>query len=225
MQLHTDYTMPAVSRASETQWVPSPLKGVDRKMLERNGEEVARATSIVRYAPGSHFSPHMHTGGEEFLVLEGVFSDEHGHYPAGMYVRNPVGSKHRPFSEDGCTIMVKLWQYPADDQTFVRTNIFDETLWRAHEDGSTRLQLHQTEHEHVEALKIPCGTSISVGAGGGTEMFVLKGSMEVSGETYGPGDWLRYPVGESATIKAGEGLILWKKAGHLLAPPALPAKR
>jgi len=48
-------------------------------------------------------------------VLEGVFSDEHGDYGAGMYVRNPVGSKHTPFSKDGCAILVKLWQYPAED--------------------------------------------------------------------------------------------------------------
>jgi hypothetical protein len=33
--------------------------------------EVARATSIVRYAPQSRFSPHTHGGGEEFLVLDG----------------------------------------------------------------------------------------------------------------------------------------------------------
>ena len=225
MQLHTDYSLPAVSRASEIDWVPSPLKGVGRKMLERNGDEVARATTIVRYAPGSHFSPHVHTGGEEFLVLEGVFSDEHGDYPSGMYVRNPVGSKHRPFSKDGCTIMVKLWQYPPEDQLFVRTNLFNDALWHEYENGTARLDLHQTEHEHVEALKIPPGTSVALDAAGGTELFVFEGSMNVDGTTYSAGDWLRYPVGESATVTAGEGLFLWKKTGHLLAPPALPAKR
>ena len=224
MQLHADYTKPAVSRASETLWVPSPLKGVDRKMLERNGLEVARATSIVRYAPNSHFSPHVHTGGEEFLVLDGVFSDEHGDYPAGMYVRNPVGSKHRPFSKGGCTIMVKLWQYPPEDQLFVRTNIFDDTLWRKHDDGTARLELHHTEHEHVETLKIQEGQSPDLTGVGGTELFVVSGSMEACGETYTEGDWLRYPVGKSMRVKAVEGLTLWKKTGHLIAPPALPAK-
>jgi hypothetical protein len=61
-------------------------------MLDRIGDEVARATSIVRYAPASHFSPHVHDGGEEFLVLEGTFQDEHGDYPVGSYVRNPPTS-------------------------------------------------------------------------------------------------------------------------------------
>jgi len=59
-------------------------------MLDRIGDEVARATSLVRYAPDSTFSPHVHGGGEEFLVLEGEFGDEHQNYPAGTYVRNPV---------------------------------------------------------------------------------------------------------------------------------------
>ncbi|GAL13613.1 hypothetical protein JCM19233_4618 [Vibrio astriarenae] len=52
--------------------------------LDRVGGEVARATSIVRYKPNSAFSPHTHDGGEEFFVLEGVFSDEHGDYPQGV---------------------------------------------------------------------------------------------------------------------------------------------
>ena len=33
------------------------MPGVDRRMLDHIGDEVARATSIVRYAPHSHFSP------------------------------------------------------------------------------------------------------------------------------------------------------------------------
>ncbi len=89
------------------------MSGVERKMLDRVGDEVARATSIVRYAPNSHFSAHAHGGGEEFLVLEGVFSDEHGDYPPGTYVRNPVGSCHTPRSDGGCTLFVKLHRHPS----------------------------------------------------------------------------------------------------------------
>jgi anti-sigma factor ChrR (cupin superfamily) len=92
-------------------WVPSPEAGVERRMLDRVGGEVARATSLVRYGPGARFAEHAHGGGEEFLVLEGVFSDERGDYPAGTYVRNPPGSRHRPFSRGGCTLFVKLHQF------------------------------------------------------------------------------------------------------------------
>src|SRR5689334_2682612 len=110
MRINSDFGKRALAQLSQMDWVASPMQGVERKMLDRIGDEVARATSIVRYAPNSHFSPHTHGGGEEFYVLEGVFSDEKGDYPVGTYVRNPIGSTHRPHSEGGCTIFVKLHQ-------------------------------------------------------------------------------------------------------------------
>jgi anti-sigma factor ChrR (cupin superfamily) len=73
MKLNADFTKRAVVHAATLGWKASPMPGVERRMLDRVGDEVARATSIVRYAPGSHFSPHVHGGGEEFLVLEGAF--------------------------------------------------------------------------------------------------------------------------------------------------------
>ena len=108
MKIHADLTERAVVYTQDLPWVDSPMPGVQRRMLERDGEEVARATSLVRYAPGSAFSAHTHGGGEEFFVLEGTFSDEKGDYPAGTYVRNPVGSSHTPSSGEGCIIMMLL---------------------------------------------------------------------------------------------------------------------
>ena len=125
MNINDDFAARAAVHADALDWVPSPMPGVERKMLDRVGGEVARATTLVRYAPGSHFSPHVHSGGEEFIVLDGVFQDEHGNYPAGSYVRNPPTSRHRPGSEPGCTIFVKLWQFDPDDRTEVRLNLFD----------------------------------------------------------------------------------------------------
>src|SRR5215470_12082557 len=119
-RIFADLTMPASADTSAMPWIPSPSPGVERKPLDRDGGEVARATSVVRYAAGSRFAPHGHQRGEEFLVLEGVFADEHGRYPAGTYVRNPPGSAHAPFSDEGCTILVKLRQMPdAERQTVV----------------------------------------------------------------------------------------------------------
>lgn len=67
----------------------------------------AESCALVRWAPGTHFTAHTHWGGEEILVLEGVFSDEHGHYPEGTWLRSPHGSRHQPFSDEGCLIYVK----------------------------------------------------------------------------------------------------------------------
>ena len=110
MLINADLTKRVVIHTPSLEWVPSPLPGVERRMLDRHGAESGRATSMVRYAPGSSFKEHTHVGGEEFLVLEGVFSDERGDFPAGSYVRNPIGSKHTPFCKDGCIIFVKLHQ-------------------------------------------------------------------------------------------------------------------
>ena len=75
MDLHADLSKRAVLDTNALDWNQSPMAGVERRLLDRNGGEVARATSIVRYAPGSHFGRHFHGGGEEILVLEGTFSD------------------------------------------------------------------------------------------------------------------------------------------------------
>ncbi|MEM7489159.1 MAG: cupin domain-containing protein, partial [Pseudomonadota bacterium] len=83
MNINDDFAQRVLIHSGDLDWVASPMPGVDRRMLDRIGDEVARATSIVRYAPDSHFSPHTHTGGEEFIVLDGVFQDEHGDFPTG----------------------------------------------------------------------------------------------------------------------------------------------
>ena len=81
MELNSDFIRRAVMHGANFDWVASPIAGIDRRMLDRVGAEVARATTIVRYAPDSQFSAHVHSGGEEILVLDGVFQDEHGNFP------------------------------------------------------------------------------------------------------------------------------------------------
>jgi anti-sigma factor ChrR (cupin superfamily) len=108
LTLNADLTQRCVVHSPSLEWVNSPASGVSRRMLERDGGEVARATTIVRYAPGSAFASHTHGGGEEILVLEGTLQDEHGVYGPGTYIQNPVGSSHAPASPEGCTLFVKL---------------------------------------------------------------------------------------------------------------------
>jgi len=119
MKLNSDFSQRVVVHSDRLKWQASPMAGVERRMLDRVGEEVARATTIVRYAPKSKFSRHVHSGGEEFLVLDGVFQDEHGDYSAGSYIRNPPQSSHTPGSDLGCIIFVKLWQFDLKDRQSV----------------------------------------------------------------------------------------------------------
>ncbi|MEM9127911.1 MAG: cupin domain-containing protein, partial [Pseudomonadota bacterium] len=126
MELNADFSSRVAVLSEQLEWQASPMQGVDRRMLDRIGGEVARATTIVRYAPGSKFSAHTHTGGEEFIVLDGVFQDEHGDFPAGTYVSNPPTTSHTPGSEPGCIIFVKLWQFDMDDRTQFRKTMAEE---------------------------------------------------------------------------------------------------
>ena len=224
MQLNADFAVRATVHAATEPWVASPMKGVDRRMLDRIGDEVARATSIVRYAPGSHFSPHNHDGGEEFLVLEGVFQDEHGDYPAGTYVRNPPGTSHTPGSEDGCTILVKLWQFDPDDtDQFSRdTNKLEFTTDAGRSDIEV-LALHGDERETVRLERWAAGSLIEFVPSGGAEFFVLDGGFEEGGETFSRWSWLRVPSGDGLNARSGpSGCRVWVKEGHLANPINAP---
>ena len=110
--INADFIQRVVIATDTLPWIASPQAGIERRLLDRIGGEVARATSLVRYAPASTFPAHEHGLGEEFFVLDGVFSDEHGDYGEGTYVRNPPRSRHTPRTAGGCTIFVKLRQMP-----------------------------------------------------------------------------------------------------------------
>lgn len=225
MNINDDFSNPASAHPETMQWVASPMAGVDRKMLDRIGEEVARATSIVRYAPGSHFSEHTHSGGEEFIVLDGTFQDEHGDYPAGTYVRNPIGTRHVPRSDKGCTIFVKLWQFAADDQRQCAIDLGNLELDAVTEaPGVERAIIHQHPSETV-AIECWARNAVrTLGNPHGAELLILDGTLEWKGESYARHGWLRLPGGEDAQLKAGaDGVRIWIKTGHLAhvsAPPA-----
>jgi anti-sigma factor ChrR (cupin superfamily) len=217
MKLHADLTVRASVHAAGLAWLPSPAGGVDRRMLHRVGDEVAQATSIVRYAPGSRFAPHTHGGGEEFLVLEGVFQDESGDYPAGTYVRNPLGSRHAPGSQAGTTIFVKLWQFGPGDTAQVR--IPAHAAARVTEKGRPGVQvapLHRTTHEDVRIEHWTPGHTIELDLPRGGEFLVLEGSFTEGGETFASQSWLRLPAGSRLVAQTGEaGTRVWAKLGHL----------
>lgn len=215
--LNHDFSRRVVLHAADAEWLPSPMAGVDRRMLDRVGGEVARATSIVRYAGGSRFSRHMHGGGEEYLVLEGVFSDEHGDNPAGTYVRNPPGSGHSPYSEGGCTIFVKLWQFAASDSEPVRIET-RTAAWRPGlVEGLSVLPLHEYEGISTALVRWAPDTRFPPHRHpGGEEILVLEGSLHDGEGDYPALSWLRNPRGSVHAPWAGpEGALIYVKVGHI----------
>jgi hypothetical protein len=214
MRINADFTHATLHKFDESGWKPSPSNGVHRILLDRIGDEVARATSLVRYAPKSHFPGHVHGGGEEFFVLRGVFSDEHGDYPAGTYVRNPIGSRHVPFSTDGCIIWVKLWQFQPGDTAHV---VIDTSSTAP---APSRHDLHAYGTEKVYLQRLPAGAGHTLAAKeGGAEALVLDGSIRVAGKALARWSWYRGPKGENVNLMAGgDGARLLIKEGHLAAP-------
>jgi quercetin dioxygenase-like cupin family protein len=217
MRVNSEFSEVFALNTGNIDWLESPKAGVERRMLDRIGDEVARATTIVRYAPGSHFSAHTHSGGEEFIVLDGTFQDEHGDYPAGTYVRNPIGTHHIPRSDDGCTIFVKLWQFVPQDQRQFSVNLNTaEMMPDPQQSEIQRSLLHRYGDEQVMLEDWPASTSRRIDSSAGVEILLLDGTVEFVGRNFGRHDWIRLPAGYSAQMHSGAaGARIWIKSGHL----------
>jgi len=218
MRINTDFSQRVVIRPDDYQWVPSPAAGVERMMLDRIGKEVGRATSLVRYAPDSEFPAHIHSGGEEILVLEGEFSDEHGSYPTGSYLRNPIGTKHAPkIGPQGATILVKLHQFDERDTTQVNIDTRIEPWRPGLVSGLSVMPLHEFEVEHIALVKWAPFTRFRLHSHfGGEEIFVLEGTFYDEHGSYPAGTWLRSPhISQHTPYTQDDGALIYVKTGHL----------
>jgi anti-sigma factor ChrR (cupin superfamily) len=210
--INADFSQRVVIDTDRLPWTPSPQAGVERRMLDRIGGEIARATSLVRYAPASSFSPHDHAMGEEFLVLDGVFSDEHGDYPAGTYVRNPPGSRHSPRTAPGCTLLVKLRQMKSTE----RQRVVIDTTSSIGGHRQAHLVLFAANGEHVSIERLEAGASADgTECPDGEEIFILAGDLADRHGTYGPRTWIRNPPAFQRRLKSIGGATYWLKQGHL----------
>jgi anti-sigma factor ChrR (cupin superfamily) len=223
MKIRADFSKKEIVRPGDAEWVASPQPGVNRLMLDRIGEEVARATSLVYFSPGSSFPPHDHGGGEEILVLDGVLEDEHGSYPAGTYLRDPVGTKHQPFSKDGCLIFVKLRHFrPGDNARVVMDTNAGAWLSHGPTGPSTKL-LHEFEGEVTSLMYFPPGVQLERHVHDtGQELFILDGTFSDEDGDYPMGTWIRFPEGSAHAPYSLSGCMLLAKAGHLPPPGAFP---
>jgi quercetin dioxygenase-like cupin family protein len=207
MHINADFSQRVIIRPEQFHWTASPLPGVERVMLDRIGGEHARATSLVRYAPGASFTAHSHPGGEEILVLDGVFSDADQDYPAGTYLRNPPGSVHEPSSAAGALLFVKLMQMRPDEHQPIRLKAFDPN-------GPTPTQcLFDDQNERVDLISLNAFEEYKHSiVGVGVEVLVLKGQLS---DECPPLTWLRLPAGGRARFCAGaSGAVFYLKSGH-----------
>lgn len=217
MNFNSDFTKKAVIQTNDLDWVPSPAAGVSRIFLDRIGDEVARATSIVRYEPNAFFDAHTHDGGEEIFVLDGVFSDEGGHHPAGTYIRNPPNSKHTPRSKEGCVLFVKLRQFHSEDMSTIRIDTNDATWYQGLVPGLSVMPLHEFDGVGTALVKWAPDTIFNPHVHpGGEEIFVLQGVFHDEHGSYPTGTWIRSPrYSKHAPFTKSEGALIYVKTGHL----------
>lgn len=217
MKINSEFDRRVVVHSTAQQWLESPMAGVFRRPLDRVGAELARATSIVKYMPNSQFSPHIHTGGEEFLILDGVFQDEHGDYPAGSYVRNPPESRHTPGSALGCVMFVKLWQFRPDDRQHVNLDSNSmQTVAHEHIENVSLVPLYNDEYEDVSIEYWEANSKIVVDVADGLEILVLEGSFIEGEDALNELSWLRLPRCSSLNVRVGaNGAKVWVKRNHL----------
>ncbi len=93
------------------EWHPGVMQGLSVLPLYSQSN-YPENIALVRWQPETYFHEHVHPGGEEILVLEGKFEDEHGEYSQGTWIRGPHMSKHKPYSKEGCLIYVKVGGLP-----------------------------------------------------------------------------------------------------------------
>ena len=217
--LNGDLTARVSADTTSMDWTASPSGTVWRKRVHRVGPaESGQVTSIVQYQPDSAFPTHDHPEGEEILVLDGVFSDEHGDWPKGTYLLNPEGFRHTPFSKPGCTLFVKLRQFPGRDR---KHHAVDTTAmgWRDTDtDGVATKPLYAQPGFDDQVVLERWSPGASVGTRdypGGAELFVIEGAFSDEEGTYAAGTWLRLPEGASHAPASTEGCVLYVKRGGL----------
>ncbi len=214
--INLDFSKQIIIETDKMEWSPSPLPGVDRRRLEREEAEAGRATSIVRYAPGSSFSSHTHGGGEEYFVIEGTFSDQSGDYGKGYYVRNPPGSSHAPHSDEGCTIFVKLCQMEHEGEPQVNLDTNKAEWEQSDMKGLSQMQLFQNQREHVQLEKLDPETELKITTDETRlEILILEGSIDLEGEIFDKYTWIRLPKESEAVMKTKNGCCFWSKRGAI----------
>jgi anti-sigma factor ChrR (cupin superfamily) len=217
VQINADEAERCVVNSGQLDWIASPQSQVQRRLLARDGGEVARATSIVRYAPGARFTAHLHALGEEILVLEGTLSDELGDYGPGSYLKNPPGSSHAPFSVDGCTLFVKLRHLQPQDSERVVVDTRRARWRQGMVEGLTVLPLSEFGTTHTALVRWAPGTFFNPHRHyGGEEIFVVEGVFEDEHGRYPQGCWIRSPHLSQHQPFSREGCLILVKTGHLL---------
>ena len=214
-KLNMAFSKAIVVTPTQQEWQASPADGVSRAHLERIASESGHTTSLVTFEPGASFPEHTHPLGEEIFVLKGTFSDEFGDYPMGSYIRNPPGSRHSPFTREGCKLFVKLEQFHPEDtaQVVVRP---DDHQWKKGIGNLVVLSLHEFQTQHTALVYWPKNEKFQPHQHwGGEEILVISGEFIDEHGRYPASSWIRSPHLSKHNPFVEEETLILVKTGHL----------
>lgn len=219
LNINADLSQRVVIDTNAMDWQASPSPTVWRKRLYHSGAvETGPVTSVVKYDRGSSFSRHEHPEGEEIFVLDGVFSDDSGDYPAGTHILNPEGFGHTPYSRDGCVLFVKLRQYAGSDRPQRRTDTNILAFEPRGRSGISEMPLYSQEgyDGRTSLIRFAPGTQgPKHGHPWGEEVLVLDGTLEDEFGVYPPGTWIRNPVDSVHQPFTKDGCTFFLKTGFV----------
>ena len=216
--INADLSQHVVVNTNELDWEASPSGTVWRKPLYRVGGEFGPVTSIVKYEAGGKFRIHTHPQGEEILVLSGEFCDDHGRYPAGTYLLNPDGTQHAPYSDQGCTLLVRLRQFDGSDRNQVMINTNQSPWSPGLVDGLSVLPLYSQANypENMALVRWQPNTFFHEHTHpGGEEILVLEGTFEDEHGIYPQGTWIRGPHMSRHKPFSKQGCLIYVRVGGL----------
>ncbi len=216
-----DLSATVVVNSAAMEWQSSPSGTVWRKRLHLVGPpESGQVTSVVRYDPGSAFPAHPHPDGEEIFVLDGIFSDEHGEWPAGTFLLNPEGFEHAPYSHEGCVLFVKLRQYAGAERRYVAMDT-NEKRWVRTDHNGIKIKALYADRSFEDTMRLekwaPGAARGMQSRAAGAEIFVISGTLEDEHGRHGEGTWIRLPEGAVHTPASQDGCTFYIKEGGLAA--------
>ena len=101
-----------ITNLYEVEFVPfdnygSPVHGMSWHKISYDKKNGGQGSYLLKMDPEAKSLPHMHTGFEEFLMLEGELTDpDNKIFKKGDFVTFEPGSTHSSYTKVGCLILV-----------------------------------------------------------------------------------------------------------------------
>ena len=226
MNINEDILKKAAVHARTSSWKVDKRRKCEVLYLDLLDKVKPVATMIVRMPPSTAWRPETLSGGKEVYVLEGTFQDERGAYPKGSYMRFPPGTRQQGFSDTGCLLFVKTWQFKRSDRRLVNIDAAASPVYRPYARSGVSVQpVFGDDREDVRLEHWSANHRMAINQINGLELLVLNGQIHEPSITYKQYSWLRIPPNQSVNLIVGDipARVLIKESHLVHAVPGRPA--